>query len=580
MSLRSRTFIALATLGTLVAPTANATPSARLHIQVPLDVGNPEATRLDSIEGYGGTAYLNRSFEIPYDTLTTTIQTAIEDVAKPIEGKIKLTDPLADVTYRIKFKPKFKFTKKNQPTFASVGASGDATFDVALDTAARLDVHIDVHAETWSDSADIPVDVFVVVGAKARVRMKVWPEISAEDIDVDFTLSDSNIDLELNGTAIALGAKWGSILGVSPVGVFAGGILLGPIAAILGNAAADIVEDKLKAAAKARLESTIEAFGTQVEKRIRDELDPKLAKANAIKNKVVGTSVPGTGKTLAQLLGDLGASFEVHVATPGDAIAASAVLRMSGADGGGKLRGKIRVPAKACQYVTGKGWLEGMKLPMGMTPANVDLEAKVGNACSSVFDASGIARKLYLGGDPRSVLGSEAESRSTWKTAGSLDLTGNLSKTAEYYECAFEIDALPKASILDVASAANLDKRLGEESYHERVLVLSAAGASVVLDEHLDPVPGGSTTGIVLGGPGQCHGHGGGGKPLTPSQAKTLLDKLDPDKCPTCGLVQKPGSNIFEVVDMGAFEKAAGTAGLTGAVKALPGARVPAAVGH
>ncbi len=579
MSHRARAIVVLATLGTLLGGRAEATPSARLHVQVPVDVGNPGATRLDSIEGYGDTATFNRDFTVPYDQLTTLIEAEIAKVAKPLDGKIVLTDPVADVTYKIKFKPKFKFTKKNQPKFTQVGPSSDATFDVSLDTAARLDVHIDVHAETWSDSADVPVDVFVTVAAKAKVRVKLWPKIEAEDVDVEFSLSDSNIDLELNGTAVKLGAKWGTVLGVSPVGIFAGGILLGPLAAILANEAADIVEDKLKSEAKKRLAAALDKFSGEVESRVRDEIDPKIAQANAVKDKVMNTPVEGTGKTLSQLVADLGASFEVHVATPGDALAASAVLRMSGAAAGGTLRGKVRVPTQACQYVTGNGWLKGAKIPVGMTPANEDLAKKLGQSCSAVFDATSIARQLYLGGNPRRVLGTEAENRASWKTGGTLDFTGKLSKTDDYYECAFEVTGLPKASILDIESAAALDARLNEETYDERLLVLSAGGATAVFDRFIDPVPGASTNGVVLGGPGQCHGHGGGGKALTPSQAKELLDKFDPEKCPSCGIRQQRGTNIYEVVDMAKFEAAAGVPSLKTAVGRLPSVNAGAARG-
>ena len=53
------------------------------------------------------------------------------------------------------------------------------------------------------------------------------------------------------------------------------------------------------------------------------------------------------------------------------------------------------------------------------------------------------------------------------------------------------------------------------------------------------------------------HGSGGGGKALTPNQMKELLDKLDPDKCPSCGLEKIPGTQDWRINDPAAFEKSA-----------------------
>ncbi len=560
-----------------IATPSHAGPSARLHVQVPFDFNNPQATSLGSVESYGNNPYIERSFEIPYSLLESQIEKALEDaIQSPVTGSYDLPDPAPILKYRIKIDPKVKFTKKNQPTFAKVGPSSDATFDVKLDTRVRADVKIDVHAEVGPETVDIPLTAYVEINATGKVRMKLWPTISAENVDVEFALHSSNVDLELNGVAMELGAKVGVVVGLSPAGIFGGGLLLGPFAAIVANEAADVAEREINKAFNKELKKLVPKYGAEVEKRVKAELDPALAAADAVKDKALGKQVPGTGKTLQQLLGDLGASIEVHLTTPTDDLAVAATLRMTGAPAGGKLSGKIRIPKKECTYAYGNdnGWLKGAKIPLEMVPTNEGLSRLVGKACSEVVASSGLSRQIYLGANPRTAIGPEAEARTTWKTGGDLELIGNLTQTDEYYECKFEIDDLPKATILDLESAGALKDKLNEEQFDERMMVLSSGGVSVVLDRNLDPWAAG---GVVIGGAGECHGRGGGGKALTPNQAQELLDKLDPDKCPSCGLERIPGTQDWKINDGNAFEKSA----IGSKVKGMSGAtaKVPRAAG-
>jgi hypothetical protein len=542
---------------TAIPTPSHAGSSARLHVQVPFDYNNPNATSLSSVEGYGNNPYISRSFEIPYGLLETQIEKALEDaIDSPVTGSYDLPDPAPILDYKIKIDPKVKFTKKNQPTFTTVGPASDATFDVKLDTRVRAEVKIDVHAEVGPETIDVPLTAHVEINATGKVRMKLWPTISAEDVDVEFSLHSSNIDLELNGIAMELGAKVGVVVGLSPAGIFGGGLLLGPFAAIVANEAADIAEREINKAFNKELKKLVPKYGSEVEKKVKAELDPAIAAADAVKDKALAKQVPGTGKTVQQLLADLGAAFEVQVATPTDDLAVAATLRMSGAAAGGKMTGKIRIPKKECTYAYGNdnGWLKGAKIPLEMVPTNGDLDRKVGRPCSEIVQSSGLTRQLYLGANPRTAIGTEAEARTTWKAGGDLDMVGNLTETDEYYECRFEIDELPKATILSLESAGALKDRLNEEQFRERMMVLSTGPVSVVLDRNLDPWAAG---GVVIGGAGECHGSGGGGKALTPNQMQELLDKLDPDKCPSCGLEKIPGTQDWRINDPAAFEKSA-----------------------
>lgn len=542
---------------TAVTPSTQAAPSARLHVQVPFDFHNPAATSLGSVEGYGGNPYIERSFEIPYAALENQIEKALEDaIDSPVTGSYDLPDPAPILKYRITIDPEVEFTKKNQPTFTTVGASSNATFDVKLDTRVRAKVKIGVHAEVGPETVDIPLEAQIEINATGKVRVKLWPTISAEDVDVEFALHSSNVDLELNGVAMELGAKVGVVVGLSPAGIFGGGLLLGPFAAIVANEAADIAEREINKAFNKELKKLVPKYGDEVEKRVKAELDPAIAAADEVREKTLGKQVPGTGKTVQQLLGDLGASIEVHTATPTDDLAVAATLRMSGAAAGGKLSGTIRIPKQKCTYAHGNdnGWLKGAKIPLEMVPANEDLARKVGKPCAGIMGRGPLAHRLYLGGNPRAVLGNEAEARTTWRSGGDLAMVGNLTQTPEYYECKFELDDLPKAAILELESTGTLKDMLVEEQFRERMMVLSAGPVSVVLDRNLDPWAAG---GVVIGGAGECHGSGGGGKALTPSQMKELIDALDPETCPSCGLERIPGTKDWRIHDAAAFEKSA-----------------------
>ena len=240
---------AVAVVMALLPATAAAAPrTVRLHVQAPIKLDNPAATRLSSVEQYGNPAVLSKSFEIPYDTLATEIRKKMKDVLpNKISGTAVCTDPCPDVDWSVKLSPKFKFTKKNQPTLKSIGNSGENRVEIKLVSQARIDVHADVHVETWAESADFPIDAFALIGVEATAKVQLWPTVKLEKLDFDLTLDDTDLDFELNGKLVALGAKWGSLLGTTPLGIMGGGPLaLGSLLAVLGNEGADLAEKKIK----------------------------------------------------------------------------------------------------------------------------------------------------------------------------------------------------------------------------------------------------------------------------------------------------------------------------------------------
>lgn len=542
----------------LTPETASAEPQqARLHVQVPLDLHNPGATTLYSIENYGQMGIWGHDFTIPYATLEALINTKMNElVPTKFNGVEVCTDPCPDVTWSIRIKPKFKFTKTNQPVLTSLGPSGESRVRAELTTEGRLDVHADVHVETWFDSVDVPVDVFVVLGVKAGVEVDMWPTLkvhqpgsSTPGLKLEFTLVDSDLDFDLNGTAVELGAKWGTVIGLSPVGFLVGGPIFGPIVAWIADEIADVAERKLAELFYGKVEALVARQTAGFEDMVNDHLLPYVDQANGLKDRAMNSPLPGINKSYNQLSASLGATLQLHTVTPDNGIASSAVLRMSGAAGSGKLKGVVRMPKKVCEYahVSG-GPLKGATLPLGLVDANTDLAAKVGQACTSL-SSSPLTARAFLGGNPRLALGAAAQDLPVWKTnAGQSKWTGTVTQTDKWYECGFEVTSLPNAAVVGLDSATYMNEHHVEVK--NRRFLEAKIGAQVVFDEQLKPVLDGS---IVFGGEGKCGG-GGGGRGIEADLGTRIKDMLNPEKCPQCGLQRKPGSeHVIEITNDKAF---------------------------
>jgi hypothetical protein len=554
-----RASVALATVLGFAPAAASAAPvNVKINVRAPFTSPSLGAEKLAGIENHGSTPF-NKSFSIPYDTLQAEIDKAIDDmIPNTISGVEVCTDPCPDVTWSVKIKPKFKFTKKNQPTVKQIGTSGQSKVRIELTTEARLDVHADVHAETWFDSVDAPVDVFVVVGMKARVDVSLWPNLAATKpgtntpgVELEFTLVDSDIKLDINGKAAELGLKWGTIIGLSPIGVLAGGPILGPILAIIGDEAADAATKEIGRVFDEQVAVAFKAQTDKLEDLANDYINPLIMQATDLKAGVLATKIPGVNKTIEELSGDFGAQLKLHTVASGSSVSSTALLRMSNTAADGKILGKLRIPKKQCIYVSvNMGGMKGM-LPAGLADANTDLAGKVGAKCSTTI-AQKFNRRTFLGHNPKDSLGAAAESLPNWSgTTGALAYTGNMTETTDYYECGYELTGLPKAAVLELA-AGDLQQR--SIQLNRRVLEVTAAGKTMVFDNELKPLPvSGGNSSLVIGGKGECGGGSLSGG-LTPNKMQELKDMLDPDKCPTCGIKLRPGSNhIYEVTNMKAF---------------------------
>lgn len=528
----------------------------RLDVRAPFTSPSQGPDKLAGIENHGFTPFA-KNFSIPYDVLQTQINDAIDDlIPNKVSGVEVCTDPCPDVTWSVKLDPKFKFTKKNQPTLAQIGASGQSKVRVELVTEARIDVHADVHAETWFDSADTDVDAYAVVGLRARVDVSLWPELKAtkpgtnqSGVELEFTLVSSNIDLDINGQAAALGFKWGTLIGLSPIGVLVGGPILGPILAFLGDAAADAATEEIGRLFDEQVAIAFEKLTDGLEDVVNDHIDPFIAQANDLKNGVLATNIPGPNKTLEQLASDFGAQLVLHTVASTSSVHSVGLMRFSDAAAGGKISGKLRLPKKQCEYASvSVGGMKG-SLPLGLVDANTDLVSKVGTQCSAAVTQK-FERQNFLGHNPRDSLGASAQNLPNWSaSAGTLTYVGTVTETNDWYECGFELTGLPKASVLKLEAGQLAERAVG---LSRRVLQTLVAGKSVVFDEKLQPLAqSGGNSIVIVGGAGVC-GSGGMSGGLTPNKMKEFADALK--NCPQCGFKLRPGTaNIYELGNMNAF---------------------------
>jgi hypothetical protein len=533
---------------------AQAAPSVRVHVQAPVDLQSPEKTTLHALEHYGKMPLWQHTFEIPYEAIRAQIQKEMNArTKKPIEGKETCTDPCPDVTWSVKLSPSFTFTKKNQPVLKQRGDSGNAMVRGTLDTQFRVKVHVDIHASTWADSVDIPIDIFVLIGAHAKLDMRLWPNIEVQDLDLEFTLDDSNVDLHLSGGAVALGITYGSLIGGTPLGILGGGPLaLSSLGALFGKAAAEAAEAIIIHHIDQRIGKMLEDAHSQVQTLVQSKLSPALAKANHVKDDFFATKLPGVNKSFSELKQAFGMSVELHTVTPGGGLAASAVLRMDGKASDGRLKGELRIPAHRCVYATGGGFLAGMRLPVGLEPTNEQLQSKIGQACSQAVSNQAVRRKLYLGANPKVALGAAAVSRKTWKSsAGLLSYEGALGKTSDGYTCDFEVTNLPNAAFVELESPSAVGKDLTLRADVSKWLVTRVGNQTLTFDDGFKPVPK-----AVLGGETTCDEADGStsGLVLTPSKLKELADWIE--NCPHCGRrIEKTGEVIYQIQKPEAFAK-------------------------
>lgn len=550
-----------AVIGTLAASALLGMSAAQAsNVNVFVLAPQPPST-LETVEKHGtDKPKYAHSYAIPYSSLEKQIQKAIDSQADiDLTGTEKCPSACPDVHWRVKVDTSFNFTQHGQPVIKTFGDPQANGVEVSLQT--QFHLRFDIHTRAWIKPVtgevgkEVPLVVDLVIGLKANSKLNLWPTVISQVVPctvtqapvtacVLLTLDGKNYDLSgLNGAAIELGAELGAIIGASPLGAGIGGELGALVGALGGEAAAEAAKARIQSEADKALNAAMQVASQMATQLGSQYLDAKVTQANALKDFVMKTKLPGINKSYEELANAFGVSFDVQTVKYGSDLNVYVTPRFAAVAGNGKIQGKLRLPKEACVYMkTGWGYV-----PMGFQTVNADLAAKAGSSCSAVLGASSIKPSGYLGANPASAsIG--AKPLQTWKPVGSGTLTGNLSvyshgeappsqdgglpshTTTGYYECGFAATGLPNADFVELGITGEAGKRLGYDRT-PRYLEVTAAGLQAVLDNDWNPVTGN----VIIGGEGQCTS---GSVQAPHYEARSWLDRVqdlfDPDKCPNC----------------------------------------------
>jgi hypothetical protein len=285
-----------------------------------------------------------------------------------------------------------------------------------------------------------------------------------------------------------------------------------------------------------------------------------IAQANAVKDQILNTPLPGVDQSIAELQTAWGVQLDVRTHVANNSLRTVATTRFSATPKGKSFIGKLRVPQNKCVYAEIHHDLLGhFKFPMGVESINQDLGPKVSNACSTVFAVADLDTSVYRGESPEKKLqsGNAANALPSWTTAGVVKFTGTLADKGHYYECGFSVSSLPTVSIVELKADTALETRLTDYvPSTERVMSLPFGRGQIVLNSELVPY---GLNGVLFGGKGpqdveDCPAsHSGGGGGLQKMHDFDYL--FDPELCPQCGLrrVVTGDEVIYEITNPGAL---------------------------
>jgi hypothetical protein len=540
MSVRRQVLSTLVAATVAAAPAAATAASVRLNVQAPFDLGTKKLD-LESLEHQNLAPVFGRTFLVPYDTLEPLLANGLEDVVgRQLHFYVKCTGlgidelcPDTDITVNVH--SDFKFTQKGQPVVTSIGPAKDNKFRIKLDTQARIGLDAAIHHETgiWHSGSET-VDIFVLIGAHASVDVTLWPTPSASNLKVELTRDGGNIEIEGLTEQIVIAS---TVLG---------GVALGPIGAIfgaiLGEIGAAAAEDAIKDAINAAISDQLNAANVQLRALVQAQIDPVIAQAVNYQNKALNTKIPAIGLTLAQALAVGPASLDVRSRSNGASeVRVVATTRFDPTPQGKSLQGKLRFPKTTCRFEKAGNKTAGyMTFPVAIDPINADL---AGKSCAALISGSSFARSVYLGESPEKLLGSgdPANTLASWQATGNVSTSGSVVDKGDYYECPYTVGNLPAAAILDLGAVKGSDmaNRLDTFAFRARFLFMSLLGPATLLDADGKPKNAGA---LVFGGKGptvlaDCPSSYSAGTGFRKDKLSELKDKFDPEKCPTCGLL-------------------------------------------
>lgn len=547
----------LAAVG-VVAPALAAPGDARaanveLYVQAPYDFAT-QTFDLDQIETMNLDPIFGTSVNIPYDKIEKDGRALLADLTKnPITGHEHCDFVLCpDADWEVRFDVDFNFPTRGQPVLTPWGMATDNGTHVQLDSqvAIRMTAHVHISPQILAD-VDFDVPVYALIGVHGGVSLGFYPTIKAEGAEAHLTLDDANVDITgLDGLAIEAGAVIGTAIGA----ITGGGVLVsGVIGAITGKVAIDAAKAQARDIIAAKMKSGIEKVNEMIKAHMDGVLNPKITQANNVLGSILAQPIPGIGMSFGQLQTTLGMSIDVRSTTIDNTLRTAATARFANAPSNRRVSGRMRFPKTVCDYVEVDDKLLGhFAIALDVLPLNADL---AGGNCS-IVDPNGLRHSAWYGENPDRALktGLPANNLVTWATLGSVSMSGAPGGT-DTYDCPFSVDNLPDGAIVEVRGepGSDLYARLGDgrRKAGGRFLVANVGGVGLMVD-HLGVAVDPSALDLGVKGPAtkdDCptiwYSSGTG---LSQGEIDRLKDASDPEKCPQCGLVKKPGEDFMWVM--------------------------------
>jgi hypothetical protein len=441
--------------------------------------------------------YFSFSESINWTKLEKEILEKLKDaVPSGFSGKAICPTVLCpDIDFKVEFKPDFKLTSTPAPSISHSGDSGN-TIKIKVKPKARISLTTKVRTHSSLAGTDhFTIDSYIDISAKLEAKAKLWPDLSVEKAKIDIELEGTNLGLkDPDGAFIAAGISLGALAGMMPVVAFAG-----PFLPFLGAIGGDEAAKKVKKEVNKQVSNAIEKELKKVEKELnallKTEIAPAVKEIVDAKKEFLGQKLP-SGEKLSDGMKRLGTSIDVRTYTKNSTrVTVAATVRLED-EGKEQLDGILQIPKKQCWFVN-NGWVPEWKT------ASVNTGI-AGKSCSSVVDAAQLERRIHLGANPEESLdsGSSSNKLDTWKSLGSLKMTGKALDRGSYYECHFTLDNLPEIAILEFrykSALATLMYDYGNMRPRVFAGYADSVKRMVVADSKGRPMPYGL---LVLGGQG------------------------------------------------------------------------------
>lgn len=462
-----------------------------------------------------------RDFTIPYSTVEEEIRSYIQANVNGSDQRVYECPTILcpDVTLDITWTVDLDFLQENQPKVKIVGASTNNTVAVSVDTQVLLNLNVFLHAESSLANGSATIPVKAVIGVHGDTQVQTWPALTATEPTVSLdavSANPGNVSIDLGG-------------------------LLG----LFDGLAEDIVTYEAKGYLDDNFEKLVSKASDSINAQLSAKLDAWLLEPIPVADMLDDVPVPDTGETLGSLKDSIGMSVDVRTALSSAGVITAATTRFAANPGKGSIAGNIAIPQSECRYAHLNFGKPG-RIPLGLYPINEDLGEQVGNSCSSIFGATDIGARAYLGRSPDDALdtGQTSDELAEWKAAGSVAWLGKLTDNDGVYSCSFQVTGLPDSGIVELAVSSSLAERLGSDD-DVRVATFKTDDGQILLDHAWNPLA--TLFPVELGGPGSCRATD------SPGVATPRFPWDDIRDCIMCDLTY--GGNTVEIGNPPAFFK-------------------------